>query len=779
MNLRIGDVNAVAVGKVDHHGAVVRDERVREGVCVFEQFQHGIRCAAVGKRLDAFAEPCAVRGCQIVAALQLDDVGEGDRRVPAEQRHTHLAIRRLTARLAFHPAGGAETAGRFVPVVIDRVPVVEAPVGAEAEGDQRDFRDQRADAERSAQAGFAVELEILALQIAFVRVFQVFARQEAVFVVDFDAAEDADLRGEAFVVPKPAKEFKVGVDAQRRQIVVHGVGRVVVPFEAELFGIADSRFKVDGQTAANLEAGGQRDAERLDVERVLIFKLSAGRKAAAGHQNVPTAFVEVVADFRVHPAFQDQHDRRADGAAGGCIQVAAVVKVRTVGHGLEVAEREGIVDLTEEAVIVLPDVRRFQRNAVVVIVQVFEFGGVKPRPEIALITGRVFRRHQDGFHQPGFRTHVGDEAEGVVENAVGNRVDEVIFRIGAVYPAVNGEVGHQREQRRRIFHLFQRVHIDKPERQSQGAVQAAVRTVQSGFHRRPAVGGVEEEAVCIEYSRIHDERNGGEGIRGILHRLAGLAGHNDRIFLRTQIHAVPGIRQRDIREPPEHHGAFQQDFRIVAARADNAGVEADVDLAVGEIVDGLNGDERLHRARLNERHDVFAGAHGIPFGQTAVDGDQLRLIAVVCEAQLKDELQRVADADRVGVIRRDELFQIHVNGQHAVFIGDEGVIRFAVQSSGLTGGAGKPCAGAVGVVAVCRQMTVAVDAAAQDDFRVGQRGAVRLQQLDLCHGGQTQGEHVDRIELAFGAVAFAALEGEFREGAAVRGVVVKAGRAQI
>lgn len=171
-------------------------------------------------------------------------------------------------------------------------------------------------------------------------------------------------------------------------------------------------------------------------------------------------------------------------------------------------------------------------------------------------------------------------------------------------------------------------------------------------------------------------------------------------------------------------------------------------LAPGEVIHRGGGDERLFHVRRHKSDDILAGAHRVADRKASVHGDKLGAVFIIREAHLKNEFQRVADADRIGIVPARELLKVHMDSEHAVLIGFENHVLSAVEVRGLARRARESRALAVGVVAVFREDGVAVDAAAEGHICIRERRSVRLQEGDLSRSRKTQGKRVQRVELA-------------------------------
>ena len=185
---------------------------------------------------------------------------------------------------------------------------------------------------------------------------------------------------------------------------------------------------------------------------------------------------------------------------------------------------------------------------------------------------------------------------------------------------------------------------------------------------------------------------------------------------------------------------------------------SDAHLTPGEVIHRGGGDERLFHVRRHKSDDILARAHRVADRKASVHGDKLGIIGSVGKAHLKDEFQRIADADRIGIVPARELLKIHMDSEHAVRVGPEKHVLSAVEVRGLARRARESRGLAVGVVAVLCEDVVAVDAAAEGHICIRERGSVRLQEGDLSRSRETQGKRVQRVELALRPVALSALQ---------------------
>ena len=201
----------------------------------------------------------------------------------------------------------------------------------------------------------------------------------------------------------------------------------------------------------------------------------------------------------------------------------------------------------------------------------------------------------------------------------------------------------------RFIHLFNGGQVSNTEGQRDGADQAAAAVVKGSLQRGLARSVKVYETAAVQRDHIVHQRDGREGIGCVLRGHLFLPRHGNAGLLRPQVKMVAGIGEGGIRHAPKHDGAVQNRTGIVAAGADHAGVPARVEPAAG-VADGLDGHKGLLLLGGGQRHDILAGAHGIARIQTAVHNEDLGIVAVVVEAQLKDELQAVAHAYGLRII---------------------------------------------------------------------------------------------------------------------------------
>ena len=144
---------------------------------------------------------------------------------------------------------------------------------------------------------------MLAVDLPGGAVLQVGAGEELVLAVEAQLAVEADLqRDDGEVEAHAAESVDIGRDAQIGQVVVDGGGVGVLPDVVALLAVPHGGLEVQLDGAAHAEGGGDGHGAHRGVDGEADAHAHAGGEAAAGGEELPFLFLQIIADLSLKVA---------------------------------------------------------------------------------------------------------------------------------------------------------------------------------------------------------------------------------------------------------------------------------------------------------------------------------------------------------------------------------------------------------------------------------------------------------------------------------------------